>query len=403
MISNEEKQNIKHNIDIITHLLKDYTTLKVKNIVEISDLNDICLEFLADALFVKNEDSLYIKSTELSNLSLIYNKFATLDLLKIDSHEMAWNILHLMGKFLNNVHAIHVKCSHDQNETDKIFEDIEALLNSNGFSLIDIARYRGYSYSMWLKPEYLKNNKQLKLTTKINIISSLWQLWLNSNNFGKKFIENYLIKFLRKKYRNKFYGYINLFKSIKCETKEEEKFLLIASKDDIQNGQFENVSLAPSPHLLKKAFDDLQIDKTWALLDAGCGTGYVLYKLNEQFKCVYGYELNSECCDIARRNLKSAGVKNFEIFNKNINDIDIDFLTNINVFYMYNPFLGTTFKNFIMKIVKSIEKKDRPVYIVYANSVYRNTVLRYNKIFNLVKTSQQQNYSIDIFFHEPDV
>ena len=41
MISNEEKQNIKHNIDIITHLLKDYTTLKVKNIVEISDLN-IC-------------------------------------------------------------------------------------------------------------------------------------------------------------------------------------------------------------------------------------------------------------------------------------------------------------------------------------------------------------------------
>ena len=56
-----------------------------------------------------------------------------------------------------------------------------------------------------------------------------------------------------------------------------------------------------------------------------------------------------------------------------------------------------------MKIVKSIEKKDRPVYIVYANSVYRNTVLRYNKIFNLVKTSQQQNYSIDIFFHEPDV
>lgn len=403
MITSCEKENLKHNIDIIKHSIKKYTTLQVKNIVEISDIDDICLEYLADGFFVKNEDTLYLSTSELDRISVIPNRFSTLDLLKIDSSGKTWKILNLLGNYLDNVHSIHVKCSHDVSETEKIFEDVEEFLKVKGFIILDIARYRGYSYSVWIKPEYLNNDRKSQSSAKISIISSLSQLWLNSGNLSRKFIENYLVKLFKKKYRNKFLDNIHQFKSIKCENGDEEKFLLIASRDDMHSGQFENIGLAPSPHLLKQAFCDIQIDKSWVLLDAGCGTGYVLYKLHNQFKNVYGYELNSELCKIARSNLKQVGVKNFEIFNKNINEIDIEFLTNINVFYLYNPFIGETFKNFIKKIVKSIELKDRPVYIVYANSTYRNTVLRYNKIFNLVKTSEQLNYSIDVFYHEKHI
>lgn len=398
MFTKENLINIEHNISIISDLLSRYTSLKVRSITEISEFGEISIEYLAERLKVNHKNIFYVHSDELSKLNNLSDKFEELDLLKIDVTGKGWEILSLLNNFLKNVNAVHIKSEHSFNKNCKVFEDIEELLTSCGFTLMDIARYKGASYSMWIKPEYLIVCE--KQTEKLDFICTLFQNWLQADKFQRLFIEVF-VKFLKKKIRHKFKNYIEIFNSIKCDNKIEERFTLVAFKEDIQNGSLQNVSLAPSPHIINSAFSDLEINKSWNLFDAGSGTGYVLYKLHSKFNTVTGCELNKKLYKISARNLKACGVDNYKLYCKDINEITAEEISDVNVFYMYNPFWGNTFKNFLNNIVKSIELNNRPVYIIYANSIYRNTVLRFNNMFHIVKTIKQPNYDTDIFYHKP--
>ena len=164
------------------------------------------------------------------------------------------------------------------------------------------------------------------------------------------------------------------------------KFDYYEKKEDSGLSSDEYCNHAPSASFVDKALKALNPNPNHSFIDIGSGAGYAMYKASSKFKKVYGIEIDPRWNQIAEDNFRKLGLKNCTVFTSDINDIALEQIDDINVFYMYNPFQGQTMDLFSDKIEQSFIRHPRDVYIVYVNAVCqdcfdrRKSFIRYKKI-----------------------
>ena len=146
----------------------------------------------------------------------------------------------------------------------------------------------------------------------------------------------------------------------------------------------------------------LDIDKSWNFLDCGCGLGLTLYLSHELFNKVYGIEILEKVAEIANSNLQKMKVENYEVVNEDIRKISEDLIDRINVFYLFNPFVGEVFDVFLKNLEASILRKDREVYVIYANCICEDKFVKYENILPL-ETSVDDFKKINYYHHKKEV
>lgn len=139
--------------------------------------------------------------------------------------------------------------------------------------------------------------------------------------------------------------------------------------------------------ILKDSFNEIinkiQLNPDWAFLDCGCGLGHPMYLAHTLFKKVYGVEIVKEIAETANKNLRNLGVQNFNVINNDIRQTPSDVMDEINVFFLFNPFLGGIFDEFMGKVKDSILRKDREVWVIYVNDICGDIMEKYNDIIPL--------------------
>ena len=102
-----------------------------------------------------------------------------------------------------------------------------------------------------------------------------------------------------------------------------------------------------------------------SFIDVGCGKGICLKAACEfGYKKVAGIEFLPDIADIAKSNMKKLKL-DAEVFQENA--ITFDRYADYDVFYFYNPFDATIFKDVIATIDKSLETRPRTIYIIYTS------------------------------------
>jgi hypothetical protein len=106
-------------------------------------------------------------------------------------------------------------------------------------------------------------------------------------------------------------------------------------------------------------------------LDAGSGMGRVVLQaaVRYPFRRVIGVEVSERLHAVAVANihrnehrLRSADV---QLFNGDI--LEFRDLDEVSVVFLYNPFRGATFEEFVRRLVASVDRHPRPLRIIYVN------------------------------------
>lgn len=119
--------------------------------------------------------------------------------------------------------------------------------------------------------------------------------------------------------------------------------------------------------------------KGWRFVDIGSGAGRVCFFASlKGFFEVVGIELSENLCSLAKENLE-----NLRFINKKGlkfiqgNCLDIDFLTDNTVIYLFNPFDKSTLEQFLDRINTHIQTKK--IVFVYINFESSDIFTRYFK------------------------
>ncbi len=143
-----------------------------------------------------------------------------------------------------------------------------------------------------------------------------------------------------------------------------------------KDGRFEYY---PSPIfsfvLLKRYINlFLQGGKGHAILDIGCGKGYMLnFFRRYTFDKISGLEYDKKLCIKAKKNLKKLH-SNIKIYN--IDAIDFPAYKYYDVFYMYNPFDEHIMELCIEKILESLKENPRKITVIYCNPLYETVLIK---------------------------
>ena len=148
------------------------------------------------------------------------------------------------------------------------------------------------------------------------------------------------------------------------------------SEEDMEYAGTEMVACMPSLGLADKFMPHIEGDKqNMTFADIGCGTGFVMQKVDREFRKVIGIERDKRIYGICVENVRKFNMDNVSIISSDVENIDDSIIDSIDVFYLYNPFVGETFRRFMKKINESISRRDRFVQVVYANPVCKDIML----------------------------
>lgn len=117
--------------------------------------------------------------------------------------------------------------------------------------------------------------------------------------------------------------------------------------------------------------------------DIGCGDGCVLSTMHGFFDRLIGVEYDQRIAKICKDNLARQKIKNVTVYQMGINQISDALIDSIDIFYLYNPFHGDTFANFIANVNKSVARKPREIMFIYANPICRESANQLSG-FNLI-------------------
>jgi len=121
---------------------------------------------------------------------------------------------------------------------------------------------------------------------------------------------------------------------------------------------------------IKDTFDQLPVDyRNSTLLDLGSGKGRVIATAATfPFKKIIGVEYDEQLAVLGENNLKKMRFKKAqEIDMQHQNAISYEIPDEVNVIYMYNPFVGETLEKVVDNIRHSYEKSPRTLYILFLN------------------------------------
>tara|TARA_Y100000768_G_scaffold385972_1_gene373294 strand:+ start:193 stop:837 length:645 start_codon:yes stop_codon:yes gene_type:complete len=149
--------------------------------------------------------------------------------------------------------------------------------------------------------------------------------------------------------------------------------------------------------VIKESFSSISDHKKLIFIDVGCGKGKaVLLALDFNFKKIIGVEINKNLSKICNENIKnykfSKNKKNISIINKNALDYKV---TDENVFFFFDPFSENILNIFLKKIISSIKKRKRVIYIIYANPPKKNLILKNN--FKILKIIKRNTYNCNVY------
>lgn len=102
-----------------------------------------------------------------------------------------------------------------------------------------------------------------------------------------------------------------------------------------------------------------------SILDVGCGKGRMLVFFKKySFAKVDGLEYSNELVEIAKSNMSKLNL-DCRIYQGNAKEWDK--YGNYNVFYLFNPFNGSTMEGFINKLIESYRINNRKITVIYFN------------------------------------
>lgn len=112
-----------------------------------------------------------------------------------------------------------------------------------------------------------------------------------------------------------------------------------------------------------------------AFLDAGCGRGRVMAMAAwHGFKKVYGFDISPRLCNEAIQNMDilQPSYPDTEFEAQCIDARHITIEANISVIFLFNPFDKKIMKDFIERVLESLDKNPRNLKILYANPECRD-------------------------------
>lgn len=109
------------------------------------------------------------------------------------------------------------------------------------------------------------------------------------------------------------------------------------------------------------------ISRSDAALDLGCGKGGAMITMAKYFSRVDGVEISPELAAIARKNLKRAGVAASQVFCQDA--AEFTGFDCYGVVYLFNPFLAPVLSRALTHLRESLERRPRPVLLVYRNPI----------------------------------
>jgi Histone methylation protein DOT1 len=126
----------------------------------------------------------------------------------------------------------------------------------------------------------------------------------------------------------------------------------------------------------RKLLNFLTFPNDSVYVDLGSGKGRLLFVASKyRFKRVVGVEFSHELCEIARKNLiifrkKIVFDVEVEIIESDV--VNYEIKNDENVFFFFNPFDEVIMNRVIKNIRTSLERNQRPVWLIYSHPVHRN-------------------------------
>ena len=180
------------------------------------------------------------------------------------------------------------------------------------------------------------------------------------------------------------------FFSIYYEIKGERKYHLNTIKlDRLQtlsvkgdNKEHASIYQACNYYILEKGFDYIRsIHENKSLVDFGCGKGRaIVVAAHYGFESLTGIDFAPALCNIAEKNIEEVKQKyplaNFNIICDDV--VNYEIKENENLFFFFNPFDHVIMLKVVKNILASFRKKERKIYVMYANPVHKEILLSAN-------------------------
>jgi hypothetical protein len=141
---------------------------------------------------------------------------------------------------------------------------------------------------------------------------------------------------------------------------------------------------------LPRALDGEQVRPGDVFIDFGSGKGRVVYQAaGYPFARVVGVEISEQLNEVARRNIER---KRHRLTCKQIQLVTSDAATfpvpdDMAFAYFFFPFVGDTFRKVIANIVESIDRRPRPLKLIYVCPNMGQEILATGR-FRLLRTSR---------------
>lgn len=156
----------------------------------------------------------------------------------------------------------------------------------------------------------------------------------------------------------------------------------IRGVDYVKNESYEKLGLNPEESsvfqatrdikYLKKVLNDLEITPDDAILDLGCGKGYLMKIFaSYPFKKVGGVELSEKLSRTTQENFNKEKISNYEIFNENA--ATFNQYNEYNYIYMFNPFPSAVMKSVINNLEKT-NLDNKRITIIYHHPMCHETI-----------------------------
>jgi SAM-dependent methyltransferase len=160
---------------------------------------------------------------------------------------------------------------------------------------------------------------------------------------------------------------------------------------------------ASSWRLLRRALRGYRIGRTDAFLDYGCGKGRIVYQAARMpFGRVIGVEISAELIEVARRNARrnrqrlSCGDIELVCGDATAYEVPDD----VTYVYMYNPFIGDAFRQVLQRIETSLDRRPRPIRLIYVHPVMEAELRRGNR-WRLVRLQRLGHERIVVYETAP--
>ena len=134
-------------------------------------------------------------------------------------------------------------------------------------------------------------------------------------------------------------------------------------------------------------------------LDYGSGMGRALYFAHKyNFKKYVGVEFAEEFCNKSNHFFKTQGIRDIKIIHADASEYRVD--DDINIFYLFNPFVGHVLNKVLDNIDLSFSRSNRTILIIYLNPICKNDIecRSYNLIYNVQSNAHNE---VAIFERKP--